>query len=136
MEAIKGLWAWMGHAERREEGLGLSKTFPQQFLASLKTGSWLSREPPAVFPEPPYDVCCACGGWGCTHTCGFADSLEINGAPSAYVCVCASALAVELPEARACVLHVPKCGLTHLSRYGEQTGAAWCICESGSRCWA
>ena len=44
------------------EGPGLSRTFHQQFPATLKTGSQLSREPPAAFPEPPSDA-----GWGCAH---------------------------------------------------------------------
>lgn len=67
------------------EGLGLSRTFHQQFPATLKTGSQLSREPPAAFPEPPSDA-----GWGvCTCTRVFTGGREIGGATSVHsICVC------------------------------------------------
>lgn len=70
-EAVPGPRDRMGCAEPVEEGLGPSRTFPQQFLASLKTGSWLSREPPARFPEPPRDACWGggVGGDGAVHAC-------------------------------------------------------------------
>lgn len=71
-------------AEAVGEGLGLSRTFHQQFPASLKTGSQFSREPPAVLPEPPSDSV-----WGvCSHTCVFADGLEIGGTTSVCMCLC------------------------------------------------
>lgn len=56
-EKVQHLWGWIGGAEAvRGVGADLSRTFCQQFLASLKTGSQLSGEPPAAFPEPPRDV--------------------------------------------------------------------------------
>ena len=118
------------------EGLGLPRTFHQQFPATLKTGSQLSREPPAVFPEPPSDA-----GWGCAH---------------AHVCTQAAGRQVEPPAraARACAwvpvssvasrggvshtcakLCVLACDL-HLSQCGKQMWPDWCICESGFRCYA
>lgn len=59
-------------------GAGLSRTFCPHFLVSLKTGSQLSREPPAALPEP-HDVTRA-------GRSVFAGGLERSGAA---VCVCA-----------------------------------------------
>lgn len=74
---------WQGRA-------GLSRTFCQHFPASLKTGSRLSREPPAALPEP-HDATRA-------GRSVFAGGLERGEAASVRVCVCVSALSVELPR--------------------------------------
>lgn len=101
------------------EGLGLSRTFHQQFPATLKTGSQLSREPPAVFPEPPSDA-----GWGvCTRTCVFAG--EIGGGmcvqPVCAACACARVSVLSADHSAACAykLCVLECDL-HLSQHGKQ----------------
>lgn len=114
----------MGLLRQLRGGAGLSRTFCQQFLASLKTGSQLSREPPAALPEPPRDAMCAVGV--CLQMAWKEVALP--------VCTCVFVCQLcrwNHPEVCARVLYILVCGFTHFRLCENQTSTGWYIDKSG-----